>query len=519
MSVDVLNRFRTEQGALLQEIQQRTAGKALHSTVEQLQSDWGKLHNDSPIEEIMDLLQRTQRVEMIDAAGQQDNEELLALIEELAPTTWKDTPALPYLRKQKAVGEQLMRSVELQEGDELFLNSSAPGRGVTEAIAEHCIREGIFFRLDVLDADFTRLLVGACNPEQAAAAGKARGTRRTASSKLLFVVQEYPVSPDVEVAVPRSTVQDAFKTYGAEVAAARKNTQSRDLRYCLTFIPTPDEAAHDDMDYDAYLKLFFELCNQPWDHIQAAQANLIGAFNQCEGFHAENEDGTDVRMSIKDFQFANSVVARNLPGSEIFSAPELDSVNGRVVAKGKFKAPGSTDIIEDMEFTFKDGWIVDHDARVNKAALTKFLERHPENMRVGELGIGTNPWLTRHVTNGLLVEKINGSFHLALGHCYKNGYLGEEVRMDNGNNDSPDHWDMTTMLKGREGKMYLTDAQGVEHLVQDNGEWLAVPELGLEQKHMDILNKGWEAVRAQEGDAKVPAEWRKILDAHKERER
>lgn len=515
MTLSIFEQIGQEHAQRLQSIALHSDGTAIIPRVEALRAEWEALQGNESAETLMDLMHRSQRVFMIDAAGQNNNAALLQQIDELCPKTWKDEPYLPFQGKQKKVAQQLVNSTELQPGETLFLDSSMSSRGVSEQVFEHCLQNNIYPYLDVQDRDFLRVLMGACTPEEAANVGRLKGEKRTnhdrlEGHKLLFTVQEYPLSEAVSKAVPADSIAEASKAYGAEIAKSREATQEFGTRYCLTFIPTQEEAKHDEMDYEEYLKLFFELCDQPWDEIKTAQANLIQAFNRCEGFRATNDDGTDVRMSIKDFTFANSVIARNLPGSEIFSAPEIDSVNGTVVAKGNFKAPGTSGVIKNITLTFKDGYITDYHADENQEALKKYFDRHPDNMRVGELGIGTNPWLDKHVCNGLLVEKINGSFHLALGHAYLDGYLGEDVKMNNGSRDTKDHWDMTTMLKGKQGEMFLTDEKGVEHLVQKDGEWLAVPALGITQESADILNKGWQALR--EAGKPIPKDWEKLLD-------
>ena len=108
----------------------------------------------------------------------------------------------------------------------------------------------------------------------------------------------------------------------------------------------------------------------------------------------------------------------------------------------------------------------------------------------GELGIGTNPHLKKHVANGLLVEKIGGSFHMALGHPYTyTEYGGEPVKVDNGNK-SDLHWDLTTMLHGKDGCIYLDG-----RAVMKDGRWL-------DDKYA-VLNDGWNAVDKE----KRPAYW------------
>jgi aminopeptidase len=83
--------------------------------------------------------------------------------------------------------------------------------------------------------------------------------------------------------------------------------------------------------------------------------------------------------------------------------------------------------------------------------------------------------------NILLVEKVGGSFHLALGNAYTfNEYAGNPVKVDNGNR-SLDHWDITTMLIGKQGVIEL------------DGKPIMKDGLFLDPK-LDILNRGWAAI-------------------------
>ena len=56
------------------------------------------------------------------------------------------------------------------------------------------------------------------------------------------------------------------------------------------------------------------------------------------------------------------------------------------------------------------------------------------------------------------------------------------------------HWDVTTMLHGKEGRIYLDD-----RLVMDNGQWL--------DKKYDVLNRGWAALP----EDRRPPYWREKL--------
>jgi hypothetical protein len=67
-------------------------------------------------------------------------------------------------------------------------------------------------------------------------------------------------------------------------------------------------------------------------------------------------------------------------------------------------------------------------------------------------------------------------------------YDGEPVNLDNGNRSASGvHFDITSMLAGRNGKVILDGM-----LIQDNGVW--VDENGRPDEKLAVLNKGWDAL-------------------------
>jgi len=100
--------------------------------------------------------------------------------------------------------------------------------------------------------------------------------------------------------------------------------------------------------------------------------------------------------------------------------------------------------------------VVDASADSEEAFLNEVLDRDEGARRLGELGFGCNPGITRHMRNTLFDEKINGTVHLALGQGFD--FLG-------GTNESNVHWDIVKDL--REGGRIYADGQ----LVLENGDW------------------------------------------------
>ena len=106
---------------------------------------------------------------------------------------------------------------------------------------------------------------------------------------------------------------------------------------------------------------------------------------------------------------------------------------------------------------FRGGVIVAASATDGEDHLLAVLDTDEGARRLGELGIGCNPGITRHMRNTLFDEKIDGTIHLAVGASYT--YTG-------GKNESAVHWDMVKDL--RPGGRIELDGE----VVQENGVWV-----------------------------------------------
>ncbi len=456
------------------------------------------------------LALHSERLAKIHAADKHHDAALIESLMAAPPGSWKDLPSLPApIPAQKKLGAVMLESVMIPAPADkkkvyLKLDVSPMSRYATEEIVSQAERTG--YALDVFfnDKIFDTTLANALSIEDAekyAAFIKDRnkpvthqiGIKNTSSANVL------PIDKSIYAIINESE---------KELNIRRRNDE---VRWIVTYLPTEEEARLDDITYADYLTLFLEAADQPWEQIKKAQAKLISAFNKGNDLHITNSDGTNIRMSIEGHTFANSVIARNIPGSEIFSGPVRESVNGTIVANGTFCM--GHHVMKNLRLTFENGLLTHATAEEGQEGLNAVLalddhwpKDHEKNRgmrKVGEIGIGTNPHIRQHLANPLLVEKISGSFHIALGSAYGNSYLGEEVLMDNGNRAS-EHWDLTTILRGKEGKMYLDN-----HLIQNNGEWIAVPELGITAEDVRVLNEGWRALP----NAQIPRYWRGKLAA------
>lgn len=468
--------------------------------------------------EWLDLALQSERLAKIAAAGQQNNAELIqTLLEETEPKHWQDVPVedIP-LELQQRAAESMFKQISL------FPTNTQPKESYSNVqvsfpyrtTIEHGVR---LFKDTPADVDinfndyaFDNQLVNTLNDEQV----KNFAAFVEHRLKNINFSLNFRVGADSEVVgtmdEPKAAVtEEALEDFKMRARGGK-------VRWCRTDLPGEIDAKIDGIPLKEYRELYYKALGEPYEAVFDAQAEVINALNKGTMLHFSNNDGTNIFACISNHTFANSTNKRNQPGSEMFSGPNTASVTGTLVAKGTFayELNGQNYVMKDITLHIHKGEVVEGHAAEGDEGLQRILSHdddkspdHPQyhgSRRVGEVGIGTNSVLTRQLTNILMVEKTSGSFHLALGNAYPNLYLGEQVLMDNGNK-SRVHWDITTMLRGKEGKIRLDG-----HLLQDNGRWLACPELGISQHSADVLNDGWAALGGNP-DLAVMAEGSKVV--------
>lgn len=446
----------------------------------QLQKDF------TDIDAMLQTMHRAQDLEKIAVAGLAQDTAFHDAVKKLKRVQWRDFGAPPAADDLQDSLAAKLYNVRDKTKDLPMINLGDGARKIGVWLVKKALADNVPFIVDFSEPDFFATVLN-----HAADSGVQALADR-------YIAVTGPVTKRI-VARPGQPLQDNIepdpakgKLYAKGTAAYGERVRSGDVFFTLTVIPTEKDAEIDGIAYNDYVKLFFEMCDQPWDDISRAQQALIAELDAGKTLRFTNNDGTDISMDIEGFTFCNSLIAKNVPGSEVFSAPKRDSVNGTIVAKGRFAPPHDRgEIIENLTMTFNNGRLVSYKADKGLAAFEKELNVDEGARWIGEVGIGTNPHLKTHVANGLLVEKIGGSFHLALGACYTmKEYEGKPVNVDNGN-QSTLHWDVTTMLHGKGGRIYLDG-----RMIMDDGKFL--------DPKYDVLNRGWASVP----ENKRPTYWR-----------
>jgi len=209
------------------------------------------------------------------------------------------------------------------------------------------------------------------------------------------------------------------------------------------------------MSLSQFEDFFYRACLRDWDEESKAMHGLLARFDAADEVRIVGVD-TDLTLSLRGRKGAVDDGHMNVPGGEFFFSPVEDSAEGEIVFD-EFPAVYNGREVAGIALRFEGGLVVEASAASNEDFLTEMLDLDEGARRLGELGIGCNPGITRYMKNTLFDEKIDGTAHLALG----NGL--PEV---GGTNISQLHWDIVKDLRDS-GRIELDGK-----VVQESGRWL-----------------------------------------------
>ncbi|WP_414052254.1 aminopeptidase [Macrococcus animalis] len=164
----------------------------------------------------------------------------------------------------------------------------------------------------------------------------------------------------------------------------------------------------------------------------------------------------------------------NMPTEEVFSVPHKDEVDGTVSSTLPLSYGGN--IIDEFTLTFKDGVVVDFDAKVGKDILEGLLNSDEHARRLGEVALvpHDSPISNSKILYYNTLFDENASCHLALGSaypfCIEGGKeMSDEELAANGLNNSITHEDF--MIGSSEMNIMGITSDGQEEPIFVNGNW------------------------------------------------
>lgn len=220
--------------------------------------------------------------------------------------------------------------------------------------------------------------------------------------------------------------------------------------------PTSAYAQNAGMSLQDYEDFSFNAVNLNWSRLRQRLERISSAVNAAENVEIVGP-GTDLKFTVKSTRCVLGDGTNNMPGGEVFTAPDKYSVNGRVTFN--YPAVYRSNEVRGVQLKFKKGKVIEEGASSGLDFLRAMLNLDSGSRYVGEWGIGCNYNIKQFTKNTLFDEKIGGTVHFALGHGYKE--CNAKIR-------SALHWDLVKDLRVN-GAIYLDGK-----LFQKNGRFRRV---------------------------------------------
>lgn len=269
-------------------------------------------------------------------------------------------------------------------------------------------------------------------------------------SKDFCILSIYAPSPGLMSDVDGEKIAAATKASGEALKAYREYMMANKGQWSLVSLPTKEWASIvfpelDEEEAQAKLLdaiLYSVRINETDDPVALwnmhneklhHQNKVLNDYN-FKSIKFKNSLGTDIEVGlVKDHVWAGGMETSgrgytfnpNMPTEESFTMPDAHNVNGRVYSTKPLNFNGR--LIDEFWLEFKDGKVVDFDAKKEKEALKTLLETDEGSKRIGEIALISHesPISDLNILfyNTLFDE--NASCHMALGRAYpmnlKNG--------------------------------------------------------------------------------------------------
>ena len=192
----------------------------------------------------------------------------------------------------------------------------------------------------------------------------------------------------------------------------------------------------------------------------------------------ENSLGTNVEIGLPEgylFQSADGDNIVNMPTEEVFTSPDRLRVNG-VVSSSKILIHNNSPI-EDFWLEFKEGKVINYDAKVGKEILKGILDTDEGAKYLGEVALvdfDSPISKTNLIFKNTLFDE-NSSFHLTLGasfaECIKGGLeKNNDELLELGLNYSKEHVDF--FIGTRDLKITAILKDGTKKVIMDKGNFI-----------------------------------------------
>lgn len=270
-----------------------------------------------------------------------------------------------------------------------------------------------------------------------------------------------------------------------------------EISWCIALIPTLGLAekifpGNDDPVSDLWEQIFDICFINEEDPIKSIENQIKKCENKCKtlnkykfkSLHYTNNIGTDLTVELSDKAIWCGAAEQNLDGRkiivnfptfEVFTSPDKTKTNGVVYSSKPLVYNGS--LIDDFMLEFKDGKVINFDAKEGKEVLEGIITADENSCMLGELALVDydSPISDTDITFYTTIYDENASCHLALGNgfkgCIENGINLSEEELNKLNlNNSTIHVDF--MMGTEDLKITGIDKDNNEVIIFDNGNFV-----------------------------------------------
>ncbi len=282
-------------------------------------------------------------------------------------------------------------------------------------------------------------------------------------ASFLMIDTEFPhVMDDVDsdkFALARKISMDTRQDF-------RDKETSYEIAWCIAAYPNKvwaeDVFKNDDSAYEKLHDVILKMCMvdkddpiKAWEEFRDDIRNKVNYLNGLEikQLHYTNSLGTDLYIDLPDNSIWNSISDEeeddmfvNMPSYEIFTSPDYRKSNGIVYNSKPLMYGGN--LIDNFYLKFKDGKVVEYDAKVGKDILSDIICSFEHCDYLGEVALVPydSPISNTNLVFGTTLFDENASCHLALGDGFplsiKNGInMSEDELLKHGINQCKNHVD------------------------------------------------------------------------------
>ena len=246
----------------------------------------------------------------------------------------------------------------------------------------------------------------------------------------------------------------------------RKKETTYEIPWCIAALPNEvwanDIFKDDPQAFDKLYEVIFKICMvdtenpiESWNNYLEKNAIISKKLNELEikKLHYKNSLGTDLTVEMPDRSIWLSAEGEkdlnmfvNMPSYEIFSSPDYRKTNGIVYSSRPLCYGGG--LIDEFYVKFKDGKVIDYDAKVGKEILKGIIESDNNSCFLGEVALVNydSPISNTGLVFGTTLIDENASCHLALGDGFNDAIeggidLSDEELLQRGINRSKQHVD------------------------------------------------------------------------------